>query len=77
MEHIPASALPEDHLARLERQVAELISLCQRLREENRSLRAQQDHLVGERARLIEHNELARTRVEAMVSRLKAMEHGS
>jgi cell division protein ZapB len=54
-----------------------LISLCQRLREENRSLRAQQDHLVAERARLIEHTELARTRVEAMVSRLKAMEHGS
>lgn len=77
MEHTPGSAESEDHLARLESQVAQLIVLCKRLREENRSLRAQQDHLVGERARLIEHTELARTRVEAMVSRLKAMEHGA
>jgi cell division protein ZapB len=76
MEHTLATEEPEDRLARLEREVARLIGLCKRLREENRSLRAQQEQLVGERARLIEHTELARARVEAMVSRLKAMEHG-
>jgi len=58
----------------LERQVEQLIRTCDRLREENASLRASQEHLVAERAELIEKTELARSRVEAMVTRLKAME---
>lgn len=58
----------------LEQQVEELIRLCDRLREENASLRASQEHLVAERADLIEKTELARSRVEAMVVRLKSME---
>jgi cell division protein ZapB len=58
----------------LERQVDELIRLCDRLQEENVSLRASQEHLVGERADLIEKTELARSKVEAMVARLKSME---
>jgi len=40
-------------------------------------LRNQQDSLVSERANLIEKNEMARTRVEAMINRLKAMEQGA
>lgn len=58
----------------LEQQVDELIRTCDRLREENASLRASQEHLVAERADLIEKTELARSRVEAMVARLKSME---
>ena len=58
----------------LERHVDELIRTCDRLREENASLRASQDHLVAERAELIEKTELARSRLEAMVARLKTME---
>ncbi|MGD8207437.1 MAG: TIGR02449 family protein [Thiohalocapsa sp.] len=58
----------------LERKVDELIRLCDRLREENASLRASREHLVTERADLIEKTELARSKVEAMVSRLKSME---
>lgn len=58
----------------LERKVDELIRLCDRLREENASLRASREHLVTERAGLIEKTELARSKVEAMVSRLKSME---
>lgn len=58
----------------LERQVDELIHLCQRLREENASLRARQETLMSERGELIEKNEQARSRVEAMLSRLRAME---
>jgi cell division protein ZapB len=58
----------------LEQQVDELIRTCDRLREENASLRASQEHLVAERAELIEKTELARSRVEAMVARLKSME---
>lgn len=58
----------------LERQAEELIHLCQRLREENHSLRVRQEALMAERSDLIEKNEQARSRVEAMLSRLRAME---
>lgn len=71
--------LAQDMEARIEaltRQVDELIELCDRLRTENESLKHQQSSLSGERARLIEKNEQARVRVEAMISRLKAMETG-
>ncbi|NKN32238.1 TIGR02449 family protein [Marichromatium bheemlicum] len=61
-------------LDQLERQVAALIRLNQRLREENVSLRARQETLVAERGELIEKTEQARGRVEAMLSRLRAME---
>lgn len=66
--------MAEFDLDLMERQVDELIRLCDRLREENASLRASQEHLVAERAELIEKTELARSRVEAMVARLKSME---
>lgn len=58
----------------LERQVDDLIRLCDRLREENASLKASREHLIAERAELIEKTELARSRVEAMVERLKSLE---
>ena len=64
----------EEKLERLEQQVAGLVALCEKLRQENRSLREQQDGLVEERARLIEKNEMARSKVEQMISRLKSLE---
>lgn len=64
----------EARVAELSRQVDDLIALCERLRSENESLKHQQATLSGERARLVEKNEQARARVEAMISRLKAME---
>ncbi len=61
-------------LRKLEQRVEELIHACSYLKDENKSLRARQDNLVAERAALIEKTELARTRVEAMITRLKSME---
>jgi cell division protein ZapB len=61
-------------IAGLERRVDALIHLCRRLQEENASLRARQEALVAERGELIEKHEQARSRVEAMLSRLRAME---
>ena len=46
----------------------------QRAQDENRSLRQQQEHLVGERSQLLAKSEQARSRVEAMISRLKSLE---
>ena len=64
-------------LRRLERQGEELIAALGAAREENRALRNRQDQLSVERASLMQRNEQVRTRVEAMIGRLKTLEHGS
>jgi cell division protein ZapB len=63
-------------LNKLETQVDELIRTISRLKEENRNLRGKQQELMSERAELIEKTELARSRVEAMISRLRTIETG-
>jgi cell division protein ZapB len=55
----------------------ELVVITSQLKEENQSLRQRQDNLIAERATLLQKNEQVRARVEAMIGRLKAMEHGS
>ncbi|MEZ5562436.1 MAG: TIGR02449 family protein [Gammaproteobacteria bacterium] len=64
-------------LERLEKRLDELVLITNQLKDENRSLRQRQDTLIAERATLLQKNEQVRSRVEAMVGRLKAMEHGS
>ncbi len=61
-------------LDRLEEQIGELLKRLKVLDEENRSLHARQETLVAERAKLVARNEEARTRVEAMIGRLKSLE---
>ena len=58
----------------LETRVEELIRTVSQLKTENSALRTQQDHLINERAALIEKTEQARTRIESMIARLRAME---
>lgn len=64
-------------LERLERRLDELVLTTSQLKDENRSLRQRQDTLIAERATLLQKNEQVRSQVEAMVGRLKAMEHGT
>lgn len=64
-------------LKNLEHRIDKLLRTVERLQEENRSLREHQQSLMTERAQLIEKNELARSRVEGMITRLKAMEQES
>jgi cell division protein ZapB len=64
-------------LKRLDKRVEDLIKAIDQLKEENRALRQRQDILTVERTALLQRNEQARTRVEAMIGRLKAMEHGA
>ena len=54
--------------------IDELVLLSRKLADENRSLRNSQEALVSERANLLAKNEQARSRVEAMISRLRALE---
>jgi len=58
----------------LEQKVSEIIEICAVLSRENKALRAQQQNWTTERAKLIEKNELAKSRVESMITRLKALE---
>jgi cell division protein ZapB len=61
-------------LKKLENRVDDLIHICNRLTDENRSLRDQHDMLQQDKNQLMKKNELVKTRVEAMVARLKSME---
>ena len=67
----------ETELKHLERRVDELLQRMAALKSENHSLRESQATLLSERTRLIEKNEQARSRVEAMIGRLRSMEQES
>ncbi|WP_237067608.1 TIGR02449 family protein [Microbulbifer guangxiensis] len=62
-----------DKLQALESTVDSLIARCEQLAEDNRALRQQEADWHRERQRLIKNNEVARTRVEAMINRLKGL----
>lgn len=64
----------EQELKKLEYRVNELIMTCERLKEENRLLRERQGSLNDERLNLMKKNDLARAKVEAIVTRLRALE---
>jgi cell division protein ZapB len=61
----------------LQEKLDRLIRLYQLAIDENNSLKIKQEELIMEKTRLLEKTTLARTRVEAMISRLKAMEQNS
>ena len=54
-----------------------LIARVEQLNRQNGLLVAQEKTWREERAHLIEKNEIARNKVESMISRLKALEHDS
>ena len=71
------NSLTEHDLKRLEVRVEDLIRAVTLLKEENSALRDKQQSLMAERAELIEKTELAKSRVEAMIGRLKSLGTGS
>ncbi len=65
---------PQGELHKLLARIDLLGARMQRLQEENRSLRQQVEQMSGERAQLLSKQEQARSRVEAMIGRLKSLE---
>jgi cell division protein ZapB len=63
-----------ENLKGLEAKVDKLIAACDQLQAENRSLRERESALIKERGKLVEKNDAARSRVEAMITRLKNLE---
>ena len=74
MENIDIGKLNEQELKGLEIRVNDLIKTCEELKKENQLLKLQQESYSTERASLIDKNEQARKRVEAIITRLKSME---
>jgi cell division protein ZapB len=66
--------MTEQELEQLELKIKTLLHHMNVLKDENRSLHESQSALMAERSRLIEKNESAKNRVEAIITRLKAME---
>ncbi len=65
----------EAEFSRLERRIEELLITVNALKEENRALRQRQESLTAERSAFAQRNDQVRARVEAMIGRLKTMEH--
>lgn len=61
----------------LETQLNELLKRYDSLKTENQLLKVKQESLVKEKANLLAKTTLAKNKVEAMITRLKAMEEGS
>ncbi|HEY8940255.1 MULTISPECIES: TIGR02449 family protein [Cellvibrio] len=66
--------MSDDLLLALETKLDKLILLCNRLQQENADLKARESEWQRERVRLIEKNELARSRVEAMITHLRNLD---
>jgi cell division protein ZapB len=66
--------MAENQLKDLENKIEELISLCAELNRENSALKTEVAGWHDERKDLMDKNELARSKVEAMIDRLRTME---
>ena len=69
--------MADTQLKKLENKIDELISLCGDLNRENQSLKADSANWLNERQSLVDKSDLAKTKVEAMLKRLKLMEQQS
>lgn len=69
--------MDEPDIDTLTEKVAQLIAVCERLQQQNQHMLSQERNWRDERMQLIEKNDLARQKVEAMILRLKSLEHDS
>lgn len=69
--------MQEDELHLLKSRLELLIGRVEQLKRQNALLSVQEKSWREERAHLIEKNEVARQKVESMISRLKALEQDS
>lgn len=71
------SHMSDQQIKALANKIGDLITLCEQLDQENRSLKSAATDWQEEREQLIEKTELARGKVESMINRLKALEQES
>jgi cell division protein ZapB len=67
----------KEQLRQLESRLEELIGISARLRQENEALHEREAKLMEERAQLLKKNDVAKAKVEAIITRLKSLEQES
>ncbi len=66
--------MEKEAIQQLEVQVDDLLKASRRIRDENMLLKSQKSAWLSERAQLVEKTDTARSRIEAMVGRLKELD---
>ncbi len=74
MDNYTTDSRLKEQVTQLEETLTLLLSTTEKLFEENTSLKKREKQLLAERAELHSKNDKIRIQVEAMISRLKAME---
>ncbi len=74
MDNYTTDSRLKEQVTQLEESLTLLLSTTEKLFEENISLKQREQQLLSERADLHSKNDKIRVQVEAMISRLKAME---
>ena len=69
--------MSEYTIEELYNKVDQLIRHCEKLSTDKDELQLREQQLLQEREKLIEKNELARTRVEAMIGHLKKLQQST
>ena len=64
-------------LRNLQRKIEKLISVHETLREQNQAMRAAEAEWQAERGKLMQQNEIARRKVNEMITRLQTLERNS
>jgi cell division protein ZapB len=73
---VHASIIPDTKvdIETLEQRIDELISLCDELERKHTAMETDREKWLQERTRLLEKNEMAKSKIEAMIMRLKSLE---
>ena len=58
----------------LEKQIDELIALCDQLESKHRAMETDRENWMQEKTSLLKKNEMTKAKIEAMIMRLKSLE---
>ena len=67
--------MSEESFNTLSGKVDDLIDLCAEMKRENQALKADKSNLQHEREQLMEKNQLAKTKLQSVLDRLKSMDN--
>lgn len=71
------AAMQTNDLQALQRKIEKLLDIHTGLRKQNQALRQAEAQWQAERARLIQQNEIARRKINDMITRLQTLERNS
>ena len=66
--------MTEDRFSNLNDKVEDLIALCAEMKRENQLLKASESNWQEERRQLLDKNKAAKSKLESILTRLKAMD---